>query len=64
MREWQVGDPAGDGNDIGVPDTRYMDYLKEDDGGADEKVEDFRFYFRQFYGGYRAMNYDLAFDFF
>ena len=63
MREWQVGDPAGDGNDIGVPDTRYMDYLKEDDDGADEKVEDFRFYFRQFYGGYRAMNYDLAFDF-
>lgn len=21
MREWQVGDPIGDGNDIGVPDT-------------------------------------------
>lgn len=28
MREWQVGDPVGDGNDIGVPDTKYMDYLK------------------------------------
>lgn len=23
MREWQVGDPAGDGNDIGVPDLKY-----------------------------------------
>lgn len=28
MREWQVGDPIGDGNDIGVPDTKYMGYLK------------------------------------
>lgn len=28
MREWQVGDPIGDGNDIGVPDVKYMDYLK------------------------------------
>ena len=28
MREWQVGDPVGDGNDIGVPDTKYMGYLK------------------------------------
>ena len=32
MREWQVGDPVGDGNDIGVPDTRYLDYLKNRDG--------------------------------
>lgn len=28
MRKWQVGDPIGDGNDIGVPDIPYMDYLK------------------------------------
>lgn len=28
MREWQIGDPAGDGNDIGIPDIPYMDYLK------------------------------------
>lgn len=28
MREWQVGDPI-DGNEIGVPDIPYMDYLKE-----------------------------------
>ena len=28
MRQWQVGDPTGDGNDIGVPDTKYMGYLK------------------------------------
>lgn len=34
MREWQVGDPAGDGSDIGVPDIPYMGYLKED--GDDE----------------------------
>lgn len=31
MREWQVGDPIGDGNDIGVPDIKYMDYLKNND---------------------------------
>lgn len=29
MREWQVGDPIGEGNDIGVPDTKYMGYLKK-----------------------------------
>ena len=31
MREWQVGDPIGDGNDIGVPDIPYMGYLKNKD---------------------------------
>lgn len=31
MREWQVGDPIGDGNDIGVPDIPYMGYLKDDE---------------------------------
>lgn len=31
MREWQVGDPVGDGNDIGVPDTKYMSYLRNND---------------------------------
>ncbi len=34
MREWQVGDPTGDGNDIGVPDVKYMDYLKNKDDDA------------------------------
>ena len=62
MREWQVGDPVGDGNDIGVPDIKYMDYLKDDEY-EDEKLEDFRFYFAQFHGGFSAMNYDIAFDF-
>ena len=33
MREWQVGDPIGDGNDIGVPDIKYMGYLKNNDNG-------------------------------
>lgn len=31
MREWQIGDPIGDGNDIGVPDIPYLDYLKENE---------------------------------
>jgi Flp pilus assembly protein TadD len=34
MREWQVGDPIGDGNDIGVPDTKYLNYLKNNDYDA------------------------------
>lgn len=34
MRDWQVGDPIGDGNDIGVPDVKYMDYLKNKDNDA------------------------------
>ena len=63
MREWQVGDPAGDGNDIGVPDIKYMGYLKEDEDDEDGPVEDFRFCFNQFHGGYRAMNYEIAFDY-
>ena len=35
MREWQVGDPVGDGNDIGVPDTKYMGYLNNDYADSD-----------------------------
>lgn len=31
MREWQVGDPTGTGEDLGVPDIAYMGYLKERD---------------------------------
>ena len=41
MRDWQVGDPVGDGNDIGVPDTRYMGYLRDDE---EDIVDDFFFY--------------------
>mgnify|MGYP006377686473 CR=1 FL=1 len=36
MREWQVGDPIGDGNDIGVPDIPYLDYLKDRDDDYQE----------------------------
>ncbi len=37
MREWQVGDPIGDGNDLGVPDIGYFDYLR--DKSDDESYE-------------------------
>lgn len=64
MREWQVGDPVGDGNDIGVPDIKYMGYLNEDDEEYnDETLENFRFHFNQSNGGFKAMNYEIAFDF-
>lgn len=39
MREWQVGDPVGDGNDIGVPDTRYMGYLNKEDNYSDDSSQ-------------------------
>lgn len=29
MREWQVGDPTGTGEDLGVPDISYIGYLRE-----------------------------------
>lgn len=46
MREWQVGDPVGDGNDIGVPDTEYMGYLKDRNGGSKKGLTDeFRYYY-------------------
>ena len=61
MREWQVGDPVGDGNDIGVPDTRYMGYLKEDE--EDDIVDEFRFCFTQFHGHFISQNYDLSFTY-
>lgn len=63
MREWQVGDPVGDGNDIGVPDTRYMGYLKEDEDDEDSDVNYFRFCFTQFHGGFLAQNYDMSFGY-
>lgn len=37
MREWQVGDPVGDGNDIGVPDIKYMGYLKKNNRNNQSK---------------------------
>lgn len=38
MREWQVGDPIGFGNDIGVPDIPYMGYLKNNVGDDDRRT--------------------------
>ena len=38
MREWQVGDPVGDGNDIGVPDTRYMGYSRDDEESCEYDI--------------------------
>ena len=42
MRDWQVGDSIGDGNDIGVPDTRYMGYLRDDEEDEEDIVDDFK----------------------
>ncbi len=38
MREWQVGDPIGDGNDIGVPDTKYTGYLRNNNENNRPKI--------------------------
>ena len=41
MREWQVGDPIGLGEDLGVPDIPYMGYLK--DRPEDDVSDNFSF---------------------
>ncbi|MBE6490953.1 MAG: hypothetical protein E7Z83_08875 [Methanobrevibacter sp.] len=60
MRDWQVGDPAGDGNDIGVPDVSYMGYLKggERDSGLEEE---FRSNWNDAFDSYRRCDYYHAF---
>lgn len=63
MDEWKAGDPADWGDHVGVPDTRYMGYLKDNEDKEDEEVESFRFSFTQFHGGFEAQNYDIAFGF-
>ena len=64
MREWQVGDPVGDGNDIGVPDIPYMDYLKDDDESSQEDiVDDFKYNINNARDFYNMNNYETAFRF-
>ena len=58
MREWQVGDPEGDGNDIGVPDTRYMGYLKEDE--EDDILQKISDYFYQYLNADNSKNYIIG----
>ena len=64
MREWQVGDHIGEGYDIGVPDTKYMGYLK-DKGGTDscsnsisksKKLQDKAWEFKENHRLYDALN--------
>lgn len=44
MRDWQVGDSIGDGNDAGVPDVPYMGYLREE-SSEENMLDEFRTYF-------------------
>lgn len=70
MRQWQVGDPIGDGNDIGIPDTRYMGYSKNNDEDTEyDIVDDFkadfnrsRYYYNEnkYYDAFFSLN--LAFQ--
>lgn len=62
MREWQVGDPVGDGNDIGVPDIKYMGYLKERDsesGGS--LVDEFKYEYINSRDFFNHNHYENAF---
>lgn len=61
MRDWQVGDPIGDGNDIGVPDVAYMGYLKDDESG-DGIFDDFKFYLNRALDLYGLKDYEKAFS--
>lgn len=61
MREWQVGDPVGDGNDIGVPDTKYMGYLKDNESYREDIVDDFKFRINHARDAYNLKKYESAF---
>ena len=60
MRDWQVGDPVGDGNDIGVPDVSYMGYLKDGERN-DGLEEEFRKNWSSAFSEYRRGDYYSAF---
>lgn len=38
---WEPGDPIEGGNDTGIPDIKYFDYLKDKSGGDDSYPRDF-----------------------
>ena len=40
MRDWEVGDPADWGDNVGVPDMPYMGYLREDEDDEYEEEEE------------------------
>ncbi|SDA57718.1 hypothetical protein [Methanobrevibacter millerae] len=61
MREWQVGDPAGDGNDIGVPDLKYMRYLDDDEDDEDDVIDDFNGDMNRAMWKHKNEDYDDAF---
>ena len=65
MREWQVGDPVGYGNDIGVPDIPYMGYLKDNDEESSKKdiADDFKLYINNARDYYNMKHYEYAFFF-
>lgn len=60
MRDWQVGDPVGDGNDIGVPDVSYRSYLKDGERN-DSFEEEFRSNWNDAFDLYRSGDYYHAF---
>ena len=65
MREWQVGDSIGDGNDTGVPDIPYMGYLKDNDGESykEDIADDFKRYINNARDYYNMKNYENAFSY-
>lgn len=55
MKEWEVGDPIGMGNDAGVPDIPYMGYLNNGSCDDDEPPANYDY---QDYGGYNRKKDD------
>lgn len=60
MREWRVGDPIGDGNDIGVPDIPYIGYLRGD-GSDKEDIDEFNWNINRARENYDEKNFEFAF---
>ena len=56
MRDWQIGDPIGDGNDIGVPDVAYMGRR-----GDDDLVDEFKSDWNLALNNYNRKDYESAF---
>ena len=40
MRMWEPGDPIEGGNDTGIPDVKYFDYLKDKSDDNDYRGND------------------------
>jgi tetratricopeptide (TPR) repeat protein len=56
LKMWEAGAPIGDGNEIGIPDIEYFDYLKDKSGDNDHYRSDYDY--RDYAPREHNLNYD------